>query len=294
MPIFNRQNRRTFKDMIEGILNAGSAAMAHTAIRELFMGGLDFARADGSAPLHHERLLASALLVARRDSIHVAVVDLPERGYIRIDVLHDAMKQLENTLAGEIVLVVANADRSEWQIVTQKETANRPMLRRMVIRREGFRTVIEQLDELARAIDGGSDLRKALDSAYNVEPVRKRFFTQYAAVFDATMDALETTIPEKEARKLFCQRLFNRLLFVRFLEKRGWLRLRPGDERTDYLRTLWQAYTAERHDNDNFYRDRLCPLFFDGLNMDHPARLRPSAGWHRAVPQRRPLRPGGG
>jgi len=197
-------------------------------------------------------------------------VELPERGYIRIEAIRDAVKQLENALAGEVVLVVANADRSEWQIVTQKETANRQMLRRMVIRREGFRTVIEQLDELARAIDAGADLRDALDKAYNVEPVRKRFFTQYAAVFDATMDALGTKIADKETRKLFCQRLFNRLLFVRFLEKRGWLRLRPGDERTDYLRTLWRAYTADRHDNDNFYRDRLCPLFFDGLNTDHP------------------------
>lgn len=279
MPIFNRQNRRAFKGMIEDILDARSAGAAHTAVRELFMAGLDFARANGAMPLHHERLPASALLVARRDGVHVAVVDLPEHGYIRIDALRKAMEQLENALAGEVVLVVANADRSEWQIVTQKETANRRMLRRMVIRREGFRTVTEQLDELARAIDAGSDLRAALDIAYNVEPVRKRFFTQYAAVFGATMDTLAATIPDEETRKLFCQRLFNRLLFVRFLEKRGWLRLRPGDERTDYLRALWRAYRADRHDNDNFYRDRLCPLFFDGLNTDHrPEYVHPQVG----------------
>ena len=52
------------------------------------------------------------------------------------------------------------------------------------------------------------------------------------------------------------------LMFVYFLQRKGWLEFQ-GDN--DYLNALWEDYQASE-DQTNFYQDRLLPLFFEGLN----------------------------
>ena len=64
-------------------------------------------------------------------------------------------------------------------------------------------------------------------------------------------------------RRTFVQTLFNRLMFIYFLSRKGWLRL-DGD--ADYLSALWQDYGKGLGDS-NFHRDRLRPLFFSGLEQ---------------------------
>ena len=75
-------------------------------------------------------------------------------------------------------------------------------------------------------------------------------------------DAVEG-IPEgeTEARRLYTQRLFNRLMFLRFIEKKGWL---TYDGNRDYLRTLFDATEASETD-ESFLNDRLFWAFFRGL-----------------------------
>lgn len=64
--------------------------------------------------------------------------------------------------------------------------------------------------------------RKAWLEAWDVEKVTSAFFKQYKTVFEAA----EADISEvKGDKRLFTQRLFNRLLFIHFLSKKRWLRL---------------------------------------------------------------------
>ena len=68
---------------------------------------------------------------------------------------------------------------------------------------------------------------------------------------------------EQEKKRLFVQTLFNRLMFIYFLSRKGWLTFR-GDN--DYLNALWRDYQAADGEDKNFYIDRLRLLFFAGLN----------------------------
>ena len=90
-------------------------------------------------------------------------------------------------------------------------------------------------------------------------------------MFDDALDTIRgfgDSDDEREARHLFAQKLFNRLMFVYFLSRKGWLTFK-GDK--DYLNALWGDYKnnpnppSGEHD-PNFYYDRLRPLFFGGLN----------------------------
>ena len=97
-------------------------------------------------------------------------------------------------------------------------------------------------------------------AAFDVETVTQKFFAEYQRIFAQVEEAVEG-IPEseKEQRRLYTQRLFNRLMFLRFIEKKKWLNYNGNH---DYLRTLFNA--AEEMD-ENFLNDRLYWAFFNGL-----------------------------
>ena len=102
---------------------------------------------------------------------------------------------------------------------------------------------------------------KAWQEAFDVEAVTVKFFRDYQRVFDSVEDAVEG-IPENdtEAKRLWTQRLFNRLMFLRFIGKKGWLSYNGN---RDYLRALFEASEAET--DENFLNDRLYWAFFHGL-----------------------------
>ena len=103
---------------------------------------------------------------------------------------------------------------------------------------------------------------QAWQKAFDVEAVTDKFFADYQRVFTQVEDAVEG-IPEGETekRRLYTQRLFNRLMFLRFIEKKGWLTYN-GDR--NYLRALFDA-TETSETDENFLNDRLYWAFFHGL-----------------------------
>ncbi len=128
-----------------------------------------------------------------------------------------------------------------------------------------IRTLCEyNLPALSIPSDGFSDEKtwlKTWQAAFDVEAVTNTFFADYQRVFAHVENAIEG-IPESEAetRRLYTQRLFNRLMFLRFIEKKGWLTY--NGER-NYLRALFTA--ANANSSENFLNDRLYWAFFHGL-----------------------------
>ena len=99
--------------------------------------------------------------------------------------------------------------------------------------------------------------------AFNIEKVTKDFYRDYAAVFEGMEEAIaEDNDIEGDDLRMFTQMLFNRLMFLRFIERKGWLDF--GDS-PDYLGNL---YAAGGIDGQSFYTSRLVPLFFEGLAVE--------------------------
>ncbi len=127
------------------------------------------------------------------------------------------------------------------------------------------RTAVERF-ELLRSLGNRTQLADLIN-AFQVEPLFKEFYRDYGRVFDAVENHIRPSLTGKEPLRLFTQRLFNRLMFLAFVERKGWLKM---GERTDYLAALWDDYTSKRRTasaSANFYADRLVPLFFEGLNQ---------------------------
>ena len=104
-------------------------------------------------------------------------------------------------------------------------------------------------------------------TAFDVEKVTRKFYEEYKLLFDAIEQAIaaENGVEDGEDLRMFTQTLVNRLMFLRFLERKGWLKF-GGNEK--YLRAL---YDAGPFGKKSFYRGRLMPLFFEGLAIDRSA-----------------------
>ena len=164
------------------------------------------------------------------------------------------------------LLIFTLPDGSGVQFVTGDPTPGNRYRLRDILRVTAYwnsvnRTALECLNQAGDAIAAGGIPRRAFRDGFNVQPVTEAFFTDYKAAYDAAVELIADSIGQADAEQ-FTQTLFNRLLFVHFVSRKGWLKFN-GD--ADYLNALWADYQADASQT-NFYRDRLSTLFFAGLN----------------------------
>ena len=173
------------------------------------------------------------------------------------------------------LFVFSNLEESHWHLVNVKRDSrrhNRLVLRRIAIGpEEQLRTAIESVSRLKVRDVSWSGLQVELEheAAFDVEKVTEEFFRQYARTF-AHVEQLIQGFTEPERKRLFTQQLFNRLMFIAFIQKKGWLKF---DSQTNYLSALWEAYERDASSKTDFYRERLHLLFFAGLSNPNEVNI---------------------
>ncbi len=151
---------------------------------------------------------------------------------------------------------------------------------------ETRRTAALRLAALSEKRDAAT--LKDVTDAFSVEKINREFFDTYKAHYQKFCDhLLAGDVPVKvfklplrglsdEARdhalkpvRDFVKKLLGRLVFLHFLQKKGWLGCPAGvanwkNGDPDFLRQLYVTATAA--DQQRFHSRRLVPLFFDTLN----------------------------
>jgi type I restriction-modification system DNA methylase subunit len=135
----------------------------------------------------------------------------------------------------------------------------------------------------SRFVEILSDIRNdptqsQLEDAFSVEAVTKEFFTKYAELFIQTEKEVEKLLRndkrlcvEFKQRSIstveFAKKLLGQIVFLYFVQKKGWLGVEVGHEwgtgPRDFLR---QLATAKRY--TSFFKEVLEPLFYDALATD--------------------------
>ena len=272
MPIANIKDAQEVEQSLQTILNESDTQARIRAIRSLFTETLDYYHADSKVSLHNagnHQLPAEGHLVARRDGVSVVYVSLESADTNRVTgaVVSTAAKSLGNVIADNLLLLFTSRDNDQLHFINPDLSGSRPRLQRIVAYRDQpQRTTVQQIANMWNSYDKlGKTVREAIAIAFSVEPVTSDFFKAYDALFDSAkgqIDGFGNTETEQEQKHIFTQTLFNRLMFVYFLSRKGWLRFQGS---ADYLNSLWQDYNPETAYAD-FYTTRLRPLFFSGLN----------------------------
>ena len=101
------------------------------------------------------------------------------------------------------------------------------------------------------------DVTGRVRAAFDVAPVTKRFYERFKKEHDAFLKFLNG-IPDMQTQEWYVSVMLNRLMFIYFIQKKGFLNADP-----DYLRTNLTRSRAQG--TDRFYKTFLCPLFFEGF-----------------------------
>ncbi|HDT12120.1 MAG TPA: class I SAM-dependent DNA methyltransferase, partial [Candidatus Marinimicrobia bacterium] len=136
-------------------------------------------------------------------------------------------------------------------------------------------TAQQQLVKLLK--NDNSPLLSDLEEAFNVETMTNEFFEKYKMLALNLTDELEKIIAGDEAVKKefdikqiapidFAKKLLGQVVFLYFLQRKGWLGLKNGERYGEgdrhFLRSLYQM----KHQGENFYNDYLEYLFYEALS----------------------------
>jgi len=126
---------------------------------------------------------------------------------------------------------------------------------------EKLRTASEQLFKIK--IDGDIeilDLINNIEKAFRIEPVTEEFFEIIKLYINRLTDDFKSYFADGQKTKAFALQFFNRLLFLKYIEKKKWL-----NGNIDYLSELvnrYKAHNKAKGSDKGIYKDLLKPLFF--------------------------------
>ena len=130
-------------------------------------------------------------------------------------------------------------------------------------------SLIQRLQALAFELDDEEDLTITAVAgrarqAFDVDRVTKRFFDRFKAEHIAFLKFVKGITSQGDC-EWYASLMLNRLMFVYFIQKKGFL---DGD--TDYLRNRLRMTRAQRGQDKfhSFYRHFLLRLFHEGLGTD--------------------------
>src|SRR6266851_63289 len=115
-----------------------------------------------------------------------------------------------------------------------------------------------------------SYVTSSVRQAFDVDRVTKRFYDRFKAEHATFLRFIEG-IPVEGDREWYASLMLNRLMFVYFIQKKGFL-----DNNEHYLRNRLRAVQGQRGNGNflNFYRHFLLRLFHEGLGkQEHSAEL---------------------
>jgi len=114
-----------------------------------------------------------------------------------------------------------------------------------------------------------------IEAIFKIEKVTKEFFEKYKDLFLNLADQFKNNqeFEEKVVKEHgvnvadFVKKLMGQIVFLYFLQKKGWLGVKPGDKwGSGDKKFMHNLFHKEYCEYDNFYNDVLEPLFYNTLN----------------------------
>ena len=134
-----------------------------------------------------------------------------------------------------------------------------------------FEPILQKLDVLVYDIEseniGATDVDARLKQAFNVEPVTKAFYKQFEAEYKDFLAAVSGLAKELESE--FASLMLNRLMFLYFMQRKGFL---LGQK--DYLLEKFEDKSARANKKTDYLHGFLAPLFFEVLSVKNAGRKR--------------------
>lgn len=219
----------------------------------------------GFAPADSAAIRRLFLLADEGGQVQVILFEMEETALTRIRSLAG------NLLArGGNYLIVATQDYRRVVFANPRREAGTVKIRKLVVdTSHATRHDLDVLEGLALRQGANPEaIFAAQCAAFDVEKVTDRFYREYAGLFRRVETALRENnkgaraFYEPQELHAFTQRLLGRVMFLFFIQKKGWL---AGD-----VRFLVNQFRLAAGEERNYYATVLEPLFFETLNKRRP------------------------
>ncbi|MBI5675311.1 MAG: Eco57I restriction-modification methylase domain-containing protein [Nitrospirae bacterium] len=164
----------------------------------------------------------------------------------------------------EHIIIYINEDKTTqiWQWVKRESGKPAACREHTYHQNQPGDSLIQKLQNLAVTLDEEEkitivDVTGRAKSAFDVERVTKKFYDRFKTEHDAFLKFIEG-IPDDELHKWYASVMLNRLMFIYFIQKKGFL-----DSDDNYLRN--KLLQSGKQGKDLFYKNILCQLFFEGF-----------------------------
>ncbi len=172
------------------------------------------------------------------------------------------------------LFIFSNSHQDRWHFLNVKydeQSSKRRLFRRITIGpEERLRTASERIamldpESINPSLFGISplDIQAAHDKAFDVEAVQKEFFKTFAELYHKVIEDIEQVQNLKKDAGKLAQLLLDRMLFLYFIQKKGWL-----DQSPDYLYIRFREHWKKDPQGNSYYTDILYPLFLTLSNAD--------------------------
>jgi hypothetical protein len=182
-------------------------------------------------------------------------------------IVDETVRKIETQVAKSVyehIIIYTDANKKEqiWQWA--KRQPGKPIARRhhhYNITQSGD-LLIQKLENLVFALQDEEritvvDVAGRARQAFDVEKVTKKFYERFKNGHDDFLEFIKG-IPDNDLKKWYASVMLNRLMFIYFIQKKGFL-----NADINYLANKLTQHKQKV--KDGYYKDFLCPLFFEGF-----------------------------
>ena len=132
-------------------------------------------------------------------------------------------------------------------------------------------SLIQKLQTIAFSLEEEAQLTlfevtQRVGTAFYAERVTKKFYDRFKKEHDAFLKFLNG-VPDEEMQRWYASVMLNRLMFIYFIQKKSFL-----DNNENYLHA--KLIQSQANSTNRYYKDFLCPLFFEGFAKPENERSR--------------------
>jgi hypothetical protein len=212
-------------------------------------------------------------LEVKMDGVNYALMPVAERGMAVFECVPPTDAQFPNygvrrkidtqvskTAREHIIIFRDHAKTIQvWQWV-KREAGKHSACREQVFNTgQSGDALIQKIQSIAFSVENDASVSETVakvGAAFDIEKVTKKFYELFKKEHD-TFLKFTKGIPDEKLQRWYASVMLNRLMFIYFIQKKGFL----GD--LHYLTN--KLVESQQRGADKFYREFLCPLFFEGF-----------------------------
>ena len=238
--------------------------LSQNKLKELFTQHLGWNNFNQTMPVQVEGTIYTLNGVVEKEgfAIYEYVNDSPE------PIKYDLRKKISNKLAKtqlEHLIVFTEKNEQVWQWI-KRATKNSPAVTRSEIYNPATQSGEKLYQKLEKLFFGWedytiTDVTQRINDSLNKDKVTKKFYEEFKKNKDNFSKFIEG-IKETVDKEWYSSLMLNRLMFIYFIQKKGFL-----NNDLNYMRNKLNEIQEKRGDNKfySFYREFLLVLFHEGF-----------------------------